>query len=122
MTKRKNLFLLGLTLSIGVFISSCYKDKEDLLYPNSRDCSNPSVQKGAKFTAVESIIQSNCVSCHSANGTSPNLSTPCTIVDNWSNINNACVVNQTMPQSGPLSSTDQQAITDWVNAGHLYTN
>ena len=115
-------FFVG--IGVSVFFSSCYKDKEELLYPsnNTADCSNPAVQKGVKFTAVQSVIQSSCVSCHNNGGTSPNLTNACNIVDSWSRINTRCVIQQNMPPSAPLSVSNQQAITDWINAGHLYTN
>lgn len=107
-----------------IVLFSCYKDKEELLYPqNSADCSNPAIQKGTKFLAVESIIQNNCTSCHSpSGGTAPDLSTSCKIVDQWDRIHERCVQIKDMPTSGPLSTANQQSITDWVNAGHLYTN
>lgn len=124
MYKLKIFFFFCLALFIGTFISGCYKDKEELLYPsnNTADCSNPAVQKGVKFTAVQSVIQSNCISCHNNGGTAPDLTNACNIVDGWSRINTRCVIQKTMPPSAPLNITDQQAITDWVNAGHLYTN
>ena len=124
MTNKKTLVAFIFAAFVGIMLSSCYKDHEEILYPSSGgDCSNPAILKGVKFTAVESIIQANCISCHSTSGGfSPNLSTACSIITNWSNINTACVVDKTMPTSGPLPSADQQAITDWVNAGHLYTN
>lgn len=120
----KKCFLFFVGISVSVFFSSCYKDKEELLYPsnNTADCSNPAVQKGVKFTAVQSVIQSNCVSCHGNVGTSPDLTNACNIVDGWSRINTRCVIQRNMPPSAPLNITDQQAITDWVIAGHLYTN
>ena len=121
---KKYKLLLALNLIVVILISSCYKDKEELLYATSTtvDCSNPSIQKGVKFTSVAAIIQSNCVSCHNTGGTSPDLSTSCQIVDKWDRINVRCVQDKDMPTSGPLSVANQNSITDWVNAGHLYTN
>jgi len=119
--KKKSLLIC---LTGSIFLFSCYKDKEELLYPQpSADCSNTSVQKGAQFIAVEFIIQNNCTSWHSASGgRPPDLSTACKIVDKWDRIQVRCVQDKDMPTSGPLSTADQQSITDWVNAGHLYTN
>jgi uncharacterized membrane protein len=117
---------IKLLSGIGLLILSivgCYNDKEELLYPtaNANDCSNPAIQKGPKFTAVESIINSKCVLCHNGNE-SPNLTTACNIVNEWSDINYRCVVLKNMPQNGPLPTTEQDAITAWVNAGHKYTD
>ncbi len=129
MSNKKLLLSLTVVFALVVMITGCYKDKEELLYPASGalDCADSTVQKGPMFTAVETIIKNECVSCHatSANGgtdQSPILSTACNIVDNWSPINSACVVNKSMPTSGPLSAANQQAITSWVNAGHKYTD
>lgn len=115
---------VGLCLA-AVTVSSCYKDKEDLLLLQIPDCENSSINAGAKFTAVRSIISSQCAtsSCHSpSGGQSPDLSTNCSIIERWNAINIECVIDQSMPMSGPLSTTDQQAITDWINAGHKYTD
>ena len=120
--KRTSAFIL---LATTMSLVGCYNDKEEILYPKdtTKDCSNPAVTKGPLFTQVQNIVQSNCVSCHDASGSqSPDLSTACQIVDQWDRIKVRCVDQQDMPTSGPLNATDQQAITNWVNAGHLYTN
>jgi len=102
-------------------LNSCSKRSEDVVNPASSDCSNPAIQKGPKFTAVESIINNKCISCHNG-GQPPNLTTACNIVNNWSAINNVCVERKTMPTSGPLPTAEQQSITAWVDAGHKYTD
>lgn len=121
----KKAFTIFLFVSISliqlILFGSCSKESEDIVNTPGADCSNPAIQKGLKFTAVESIINSKCVSCHNGNQ-SPNLTTACNIVNNWSLINDVCVVRKTMPQNGPLPTAEQQAITDWVEAGHKYTD
>ena len=102
-------------------LNSCSKRSEDVVNPASSDCSNPAIQKGPTFTAVESIINNKCISCHNG-GQSPNLTTACNIVNNWSAINNVCVVRKSMPISDSLPTADQQSITAWVDAGHKYTD
>jgi len=81
---------------------------------------------GPNFINVRTIIRSNCggSSCHLNGGAQRgyNFDNECSIVSYWSKINSTCVTLQSMPTSGPLSSADRQAITTWVNAGHLYTN
>ena len=71
--------------------------------------------------AVEGIINNKCVSCHNGNQ-SPNLTAACNIVNEWSDVYRECVLDKTMPQGSPLPTAEQQAITDWVNAGHKYTD
>jgi len=81
---------------------------------------------GALFTAVRSIIQSNCVGCHNASGASGgvNLSTDCAIVSAKDRINARAVqgTGGWMPTSGPLPIADRQAITAWLNAGGRVTD
>ena len=121
MNSKKALVISAAIFMVSLIISGCYRDKEDLLYGS--DCSNTAVSPGTKFTAVQSLINSQCTSCHSpSGGTAPDLSTPCSIVEKWSSINNVCVIVKTMPPGGQLSSSNQQVISDWINAGHLYTN
>jgi len=52
------------------------------------------------------------------------LTTACNVVNEWYGINYRCVEVKTMPPSpsGPLPTAEQQAITDWVSAGHKYTD
>ena len=115
------LLLASFVLIQAATLSSCSKESEDIVNTPGADCSNPAIQKGPKFTAVESIINSKCVSCHNGNQT-PDLRTACNIVNEWSDIKYRCVEVKTMPQSGPLPTAEQQAITDWVDAGHKYTD
>lgn len=120
---KNNIFLLGVTVLLT--LAGCYNDKEELLYPKdlTKDCQNPTAVKGPLFSQVQNIVQSNCISCHDASGSqSPDLTTACQIVDQWERIKVRCIDQQDMPTSAPLSTADQQAITNWVNAGHLYTN
>ncbi len=113
---------LAISLCIATFLFvSCKNDKEDIIYSN-QDCSDSTKTPGAKFQLVDSLVQKKCVSCHSDGGTSPNLDSKCNVVNYWQSINKVCVTNQTMPPSGPLSSNDQQLITNWVNDGHLFTH
>ena len=81
---------------------------------------------GPLFTAVRTIIQNNCVSCHNAtvaNG-GVNLSTDCAIVSAKDRINARAVLGTGgwMPTSGPLPTADRQAITSWINAGGRVTD
>ena len=89
--------------------------------------SNPcSGTPGTLFTAVKSLVQTNCVSCHNAttaNG-GVNLSTDCAIVSAKDRIN-ARAVNGTggwMPTSGALPATERAKITNWINAGGRITD
>lgn len=80
--------------------------------------------EGVKFNAVRNLMVSKCGSCHfnGGNSGSVNFDDKCNIVTKWERINIRCVVQGTMPQAGPLSTSEKQIITDWVNAGHRYTD
>ncbi len=74
---------------------------------------------GAKFLAVKALIQANCQSCHNntiANG-GMNWAVDCNIVANSGRIKVRAVDEGTMPPTGPLSQSDKNKITDWINAG-----
>jgi len=120
-TKKIILSILFLAV-VSLATTSCYKDREELLYGTKvSDCTNPDVQ-GPKFAAVELIMKSECVGCHSAGGTSPDLSTSCDILSHYEGIYNQCVVLKRMPQAAPLSTAYQTIIKDWYDAGHKLTD
>ncbi|MBU3714552.1 MAG: hypothetical protein FGM46_06340 [Ferruginibacter sp.] len=106
--------------------SSCKYNKEEILYVNTGDCSNPNIQAGPKFSAVQTLIQSSCGggNCHLNGGNAGgyNFDNACRIVNRYNSINDACVVRSTMPQSNPFNSTQKKTITDWISAGHKYTD
>lgn len=81
---------------------------------------------GTLFAAVRTLVQNNCVPCHSgtvANG-GMNFSVDCNIVNNKARIKARAVdANPSaMPQGGLLPAAERQKITDWVNAGGKFTN
>ena len=79
---------------------------------------------GPQFTAVKQLIQTNCVSCHAPGGQqpNPNFTVDCNIVQFAALINTRVVVQGNMPPSGPLSQTDKNKITTWINGGGKITN
>lgn len=74
---------------------------------------------GPLFTAVKNIINSRCSGCHTGGGTSggANFSTDCGIVSKALRIQARAVTLGTMPPSGAIPANEQQAITNWINAG-----
>ena len=88
----------------------------------------PVQPSGPKFAAVRTLITNRCSGsgCHMNGGSGGgyNFDSDCSILTYWSKINSATVTNKTMPRSpqAPFTTAEQQAITDWVNAGHLYSN
>jgi hypothetical protein len=76
---------------------------------------------GVKFNLVRNLMIAKCGSCHFNGGSNGgvNFDDKCNIVNQWDRINIRCVVQGTMPPT-PLSTSEKQTITDWVNAGHRY--
>lgn len=90
------------------------------------------VASGPLFAAVRNLITTKCAGsgCH-MNGTTTaghNFDADCSVVSKWSQINGSCVTYslKKMPinQQGTfitLTAAEKAIITNWVNAGHLYT-
>jgi hypothetical protein len=79
---------------------------------------------GAKFSAVKTLMTAKCQSCHNnsvANG-GMNWTVDCNIVKYSARINARAVVDGTMPPTGPLTQSEKDIITAWINAGAAYGN
>ncbi|ULQ53439.1 hypothetical protein [Flavihumibacter fluvii] len=78
-----------------------------------------SLDNGPLFTAVKSLINAKCATCHVAGHSSGiNFTVECTIVEKKSNIRAAAVDSEKMPQGGPaLTAAEKKTITDWIDAG-----
>lgn len=80
---------------------------------------------GVLYTAVKALIQQRCAGCHNDNRASGGMSfsTDCSIITNQAIIKSVAVDKNTMPPvGGPLSQTDKDKITAWINAGGAITN
>jgi uncharacterized membrane protein len=110
------LFIAMMTTSV----SSCYYDKEELLYSGKGAISCGTIS--AKFsTDVNPLIQSKCATsgCHDAAGASGGsvLVTYTQIAAQTARINQRCVVDKTMPTSGPLSPSEIAIVKCWIDSG-----
>jgi SprB repeat len=91
------------------------------------------IAPGVLFAPVRALISAKCggSGCH-LNGSSAaghNFDADCSIVTKWSQINGSCVTYtlKRMPINAqgthlPLTTAEKAAITNWVNAGHRYTD
>lgn len=81
---------------------------------------------GPLFSAVRTLLQNNCVSCHNNTQSEGgmNWTVDCNIVANKDRIKARAVDNNpsSMPPTGPLSQSDKNKITDWLNAGGTFAN
>jgi hypothetical protein len=102
-------------ISVFVFLAilqSCYKDKEELLYPN--DVNNTDTTAVAYSTFVKPLLDAKCgTSCHASYMTYSGLKP---IIDNGK-FNNRVLVNKDMPPSGALGATDLAKLKRWLDAG-----
>ena len=88
------------------------------------------IAPGSLFAQVRTLITTRCggSSCHMNGGSKAgyNFDTDCNIVTKWSQINGSCVTGtlKKMPISPQpnLTTAEKQLITNWVNAGHRYTD
>lgn len=110
------LFILICTILLFV---SCAYDKEDLLYPGAAfDCNlSPS-----KFnTDIKPIMLASCATagCHNVADAAAGvvLETYDQVNAFADRINQRAVVEKTMPVAGPLSNTEIDKISCWINQG-----
>lgn len=105
---------------MSLISSSCYYDKEELLYPGSNlpvDCTTVA----AKFSAdIAPIMSGKCATsgCHNATAAGGViLQTYAQISAAKDRINVRCVVQKSMPPSGPLPLSEINKLKCWIDAG-----
>lgn len=114
-----------LILSIGILLTSCYYDKEGILYPETANCipqASPSFQ-----TDIKPILDARCNNCHA--GTSPSAGIK---LDSHANvlpyvadgsllgsIKNMGSFSPMPKNSGKLSACEIQKIENWIKAGSI---
>lgn len=106
--------------AMAASFSGCYYDKEELLYSGKATTGCATIS--AKFsTDVNPLIQSKCATsgCHDAASASGGsvLVTYTQIAAQTARINQRCVIDKTMPTSGPLSSAEIAKIKCWIDSG-----
>jgi uncharacterized membrane protein len=116
---KKIFFILVVSLLLTTF-TGCYYDKAELLYGASGTVNCTTIS--AKFsTDVKTIIQSKCATsgCHNAAGAAGGavLETYTQIVAQSARIRQRCVIDKTMPSSGPLPAAEIAAIKCWIDSG-----
>jgi hypothetical protein len=86
----------------------------------------PETTPGPLFAAVKALLAANCLQCHS--GPNPqaghDFSESCTILTQWERIKSRAVDGNPspMPQAGLLPAGERNKITNWINAGHRFTD
>ena len=118
----KKHLLLTVIIGASGLLSSCYYDKEEILYPGSTtvDCTTTP----AGFAAdVQPLFISKCAvsGCHD-----PATASGSAIFQNYSQISSKkdrilirAVIDKTMPPTGPLTPAESAKIKCWIEAGAL---
>lgn len=116
---KKIIFIPVVSIMVATF-TGCYYDNAELLYGGKGIINCTTVS--ATFNAtVHPIIQSKCATsgCHNAASASGGsvLETYDQIKAQTARINQRCVLDKTMPTSGPLPSAEIAAIKCWIDSG-----
>ena len=113
---KKSIILFTGLIAALFFTTSCDKDKTTLTNVNL-NCPD-TISFAAK---IQPMLNDNCIGCHSAGGTAPNLTTHSSVSANASAILNSMKgVPQLMPQGGPaLADSLIQYFECWINQGKL---
>jgi hypothetical protein len=121
LNKYKSHSILAILLG-GIFLSGCYYDNEEELYPFSNlNCDTLSVITYSN--TIQAIANSNCAisGCHTGVNPTGGIKLETyqqmkSIADN-SKLSSRVLVEKNMPPSGPLSNCDLEAIQIWINSG-----
>ncbi len=110
------VFIFFISIMI-LSLTGCYYDKEELLY-NPVGCAGVS----AKFSAnIHPLILSKCAidDCHNATSAAGGtvLLTYSQISAKAPIINQRCVIEKTMPPTGPLLPAEIASLKCWIDAG-----
>jgi hypothetical protein len=118
----KRFLALTALLVAMIWLSACYYDKEDELYPASGGCDTTNVTYAATMAP---LMQTHCNSCHSAGAASGNIVTATyeglkSIAINgklYGSISHSPGFSA-MPKGGnKLPDCDLKKINAWINAG-----
>jgi len=110
--------ILFSTLLFGfIFLTGCYYDKAEQLYPNTGN--NTNCDSVLTYnTGIKTLIDANCAGCHKPGGNSPDLTTFALIKGNITIINQRAITQKNMPLSG-LNTCDFTKLNNWIKAGAL---
>ncbi len=118
--KPHNFFYIAVVLGFLICgVSSCYYDKEQVLYPGG-NISCDSIN--AKFaTNVKPIIQTRCAiqGCHTATAIAGgvNLENFNQVVLKAQRIKQRAVIERTMPLGGSITDSERNILQCWIDAG-----
>jgi len=119
---KKKIYSLLLS---AIFLSGCYRDNEEMLYPQTGSCKVSNVSYQA--TVVLVLQKYGCTGCHSGPAASGNLS-----LDNYNSVSSVAIngklfgtINHVpgysaMPKGGgKMTNCDINKIKAWIDAGSI---
>ena len=123
----KKILIGAITIFLFLFISSCYYDKEDLLYGNPNAPCTDSISNISYSQHVVPVLRQYCYNCHTGNFPSGGITMGTYTADKAIAQNGKLYgsVNQSagyipMPQGmSKLNSCQILAIRKWIEAGLL---
>ncbi len=107
---------------IAFSLSSCYYDKEEVLYPDSI-CDTAIVKYS---TTIQPVLSSNCVSCHGGSvpsagirlDTYEGVSIQAANGRLWGAVSHSTNFSPMPKNAGKLSDCNLTKIRKWLDAGH----
>jgi hypothetical protein len=104
-----------------------------LIVKDVNGCNSPTISvsitnlpQGPLFTAVKTLLNNNCVTCHNPGNQNGGMdwTVDCNIVNFKINIQNRAVNGNPspMPPTGLLPPSERQKIVVWINAGGKFTD
>lgn len=122
MSKLSLYFFIGCLLLTMLSVSSCYYDKEEVLYPDSV-CDTADVRYS---TTIQPVLSSNCVSCHG--GSTPSAGIKLDTYDGvsiqaangrlWGAVSHSSNFSPMPKNANKLSACNLAKIRKWLDAGH----
>ena len=133
---KQTITAFGLAFTLGLLVFSCTKEHGDDTNNGGNNGGNTGggtvTNPGPLFTAVRSIVQTNCAvsGCHTGTNAQNgiNFSIDNTIVAQKDRIKVRAVdqagtaSQMPAPPNATLSAANQKAITDWITAGGRITD
>ncbi|MFZ4797690.1 MAG: c-type cytochrome [Bacteroidia bacterium] len=110
----KKIIISTILLST-VFLTGCYYDKEEQLYPNSGN--NTNCDSVLTYnTGIKTLIDANCANCHKPGGNTPDLTTYALVKANIDLVKKWAITDKKMPASG-MTTCNFTKLDNWIKAG-----
>jgi uncharacterized membrane protein len=121
----KNRFHLVMLFTVIVLFSSCYYDKEELLYPTGALTNCDTVGTISYSAKVVPILQQKCYSCHSVSFPSGNVAMSTYATDKaiavngslYGSINHANGYSPMPKGAAKMTTCEIATIKKWIDAG-----